>query len=434
MVKYLIIGAGLSGLSAAYKLEEKNENYLVIESESKVGGLCKTHSEHGFYFDYTGHLLFFKKKKIKEFVRDILVDNIIEDIRRKAAIYIKNRYIQYPFQQNLYGLPTEIIQECLVGFIEAYYKNEHLPPTKYNSFEDWILANLGEGIAKHFMFPYNKKLWTVDPSKMTCEWMGKYVPKPNLEEVIRGSISMDKSKVGYNVTFSYPKLGGIQVLPEGIAKKVRNIKLDERIIEIDLENKIVLSTKGEYEYQYLISSMPLKKFISIIKNVDRSIISAGQKLNNVSVLNFNLGIDRPNISDKHWVYLPEQKYSLYRVGFPMNFSPNVAPSGKSSLYAEIPYRQEWNIDKKAFINKGIEDLIDIGILLNRDEILVNKVIDIEYAYVIYDHQYSINVQKIKKYLNSKDVYTIGRYGNWEYTSMEDAILNGFNIVKNLTNV
>lgn len=422
----IILGAGLAGLSTAYHLELNGiTNYHIFEKESYTGGLCHSFRKGGFTFDYTGHLLHTKTDCVKELITKLLKDNVVVNTRN-SWIYSKGIYTRYPFQANLYGLPQEVICECLLSFTRAYYSDDSGKAIeRYESFEDWILSNLGEGIAKHFMIPYNTKLWTVHPREMTCDWMGQFVPKPNIEQVFRGALMDKADDLGYNVEFIYPKIGGIQALIDGFAAKVKNLYLNKRATKIHFEPKKVKFADGSnVDYDVLVSTVPIKSLMKMMPDSPVDLYEAAARLRCNSVLNVNLGINRPEITDKHWIYFPEEKYVFYRVGFPMNFSPYMTPPGMSSMYIEVSYPQGEQIDKGEVANRCIDDLIEIGILRNRNEIITQLILDIKHAYVIYDKNRKLILDVIQKFLQEHNIYSIGRYGSWGYSSMEDAILVG----------
>lgn len=441
MGSIIILGGGLAGLSTAWHLKKAGyNNYHLFEKESRVGGLTRSEIVNGFTFDYTGHLLHFKDKNIKETVLGLLGENI-GFIERNSWIYSKNVYTRYPFQTNTYGLPKEIIKECIIGFIESKYGRDGKNGGNSNTvesnsqqektFEDWIYENFGNGIAKHFMLPYNQKLWTVHPSEMTTEWMGRFVPRTSLEQILDGALSDQSNKVGYNANFYYPLNGGIEALPKAFASSLSNVHIDSEIQKIDLkEKKVTIKNGDEIGYDKLVSSLPLNILANSINVLPSNIKNSISNLKYNSVFNINLGVDR-NVSDKHWVYFPELEYSFYRIGFSSNFSPYMAPKGTSSLYIEIAYTDNRPIDKKRAVEKVKEDLIKAQILADSDRILVEKCFDIKCAYVIYDKNRTKSVNQIKDYLRENDIYTIGRYGSWEYSGMEDAIIQGKEIANEI---
>ncbi|NQE54749.1 hypothetical protein C5S29_14260 [ANME-1 cluster archaeon GoMg3.2] len=424
----IIIGAGLAGLSTGYHLTLKNANFKIYEMDSIVGGLCKSERINGFIFDYTGHLLHLHNGYVKKLLTKILGDKL-RKIKRNSWIYSNGVYTPYPFQVNLYGLPPEVIKECIIGLIKAKYTKSKKEPI---SFEGWIYKHLGKGIAKHFMVPYNEKLWTVPPVEMTCDWLRKYVPNPSLEEVLDGALQPPKKDYGYNIYFSYPIHGGIETLPKVFAEHVNNIELNKRIIGIDTHKKIIELNDGKKEsYDILISTMPLPELIKAIRDVPSDIEHASSKLNYASVRNINLGVKRQKLSEKHWIYFPEKEFIFYRAGFMSNFSPNMAPKDMSSIYVEISYSKNKPINEKNTFERVVEDLVKCNILRPTDEIVAKCQLDIKYAYVIYDKSYREIVGMIHNYLKNIDIYSIGRFGKWEYSAMEDAIFEGKEVADKL---
>lgn len=433
MKKIVIIGAGLTGLSTGYHAKQKNVGFELYEQESCVGGLCRTIENNGFYFDYSGHLLYLKNSYFQSLVRELLGDNI-NIIQRNSFIYFKGIFTRYPFQVNLYGLPPKVLKECLMEFVKAFYERKDLPTASYKTFYDWIVAKLGKGIGKHFMFPYNEKVWTVPTEELTCEWLSEYVPMPALEDVFNGSFFDQEKNYGYNATFWYPKTGGIQALCDAFAKQIQAIKLNEKLVRINLQKKVVEFVSGKNaEYGKLISTMPLEKLVKKLSgNVPAEVTQAAQKLRHNSLLILNLGVKGNGLTNKHWIYLPEKKYTAYRIGIYSNFSESMAPPGTSSYYVEIAYQKDWNINKEQIIERAINEIIEMGFIRKREDILLRDIVDIECAYVIYDKYYSVNRKVVMNYLNKHDIYSIGRYGNWEYTGMEEAMIQGKRAIDSLS--
>ncbi|MCK4533011.1 FAD-dependent oxidoreductase [bacterium] len=449
-MKIIILGAGLTGLSCAYHLKrkiKKNNNFSfgLYEKEDDAGGLCRSEISRNFIFDYTGHLLHLKSDYAKNLVKNLLKKNL-EKIKRNAWIYSKETYTPYPYQANIYGLPIKVVKECVEGFLKTGYclsgSSYNFQPDTYRSFYDWIINTFGEGFARHFMVPYNKKIWTVHPKEMTCEWMGKFVPLPKIREVLTGAFMPQGKTFGYNSYFYYPQKGGIQVLADALSGKVQsNLFLGKKIKEICLSKKIVEFTDGQQlKYDCLVSTLPLKEMIlKIIKKVPYQVKEKAKVLKCNSVLNINLGINRSNISDKHWIYFPEKEFIFYRAGFPMNFSSSMTPPGTSSIYTEIAYRKRGNtsgfsgkmIDGKKLTNRVVKDLIKARVLKKKDAILNTKILNIKNAYVIYDRKHKESTKVIHKFLQENKIYSIGRYGGWKYSTMEDAILEGREIANNL---
>lgn len=289
---------------------------------------------------------------------------------------------------------------------------------------------MGKGIAKHFMYPYNEKMWRVKPKEMTADWVSGFVPQPNLEEIIEGALHENKNNIGYNAHFWYPNKGGIEELPQSFLPFVENIEFKKEAVEIRIKSKKIIFADGTSEYyEILVSTIPLPCLIEMIHDCPLEITQQENKLRHTSVSAVCIGIDRLHITKEHWIYFPESDYVFYRVGFPMNLSPNMAPDGTSSICAEISYTQENPINESNVIERTFNDLKKTNLINGDDNILVTKLIDLEYAYVIYDRNRKKALSVIQNFLKHNHIYSIGRYGAWEYSTMEQAILDGKKIAE-----
>jgi len=416
--EFLIIGAGLAGLSAGYHLGKKD--HIIVEGNERIGGLCKSFQVDGFTFDCTGHLIHFRSEVGRKIITSLIEDKIQEH-QRKAAIFLENRFTDYPFQANTYGLPPEVIKECLLGYVNTLTRQHQ---TKIANFHDWIYETFGEGIAKYFMVPYNQKLWQHDLRDISLDWVNWSIPKPSVEEVINGALGIKNRQFGYNPVFYYPKKGGIGAFPNAIPVRGK-LLLNNPVEKINLNKKQVKLKDGQkIRYKYLLSTMPLNSFVRAVENPPSLFSSAYGRLEYISVLNINLGIEREKVIPYHWVYFPERNKPFYRIGCVSNISKNVAPKGTSSLFVEISLRSDEKHDVKKLTNQAIEALRDSKILRKGDKLAVIYPIVLNCAYVIYNKSRAKTVTHIQNYLNVQDVFSFGRYGSWIYSSMEDAVVQG----------
>jgi len=434
MAKIVIIGAGLTGLSAAYHLEQNNFfDYKLFEKNSQIGGLCRSVHQDGFTFDYTGHLLHINNNYFKEFIKTIFDFKNLHTVTRKSFIYSHDTYTPYPYQTNLYGLPADVITDCITGFIQRkkQYKNPKL-------YHQWVLKHFGTGFAKHFFFPYQQKIFDFNAKKLSSSWTQSFIPKTSLKTIIRGSLEQNQESIGYNKQFFYPKSGGIFSWLKKIAEKLTNpIHTNFCAKTIDMKEKTIIfehtnngNTHTE-KFDTLITTMPLDILLKSLKEPPHITLKhTSKKLLCNSVTNFNWGVFSKNNYKKHWIYYPEKKYPFYRMGFYHNFSPSMAPQGCSAIYGELSHVNK----SKNFINNKLKlSLKEAKKLLkiSDQEILTQKIIHIPHAYVIYDLWRDKNLPKIHKLLHANNIYSIGRYGQWKYSSMQDAILDGKSTIEQI---
>jgi UDP-galactopyranose mutase len=286
--------------------------------------------------------------------------------------------------------------------------------------------HFGSGITRHFMYPYNRKFWTVPPEQLIPDWTPAYVPLVNLRDVVDGAFAQDIRPLGYNSEFWYPRTGGMEQLVTAFTRQLHPVHTNHRVTAIDCDKRLVRFVNGNSaRFTHLVSSIPLIEMARLLKPVlPRPVAQAFRGLRYVSVYNVNLGIDRPAITDKHWIYFPEKSYCFFRVGFPMNFSYDVTPSGTSSMYVEVSYSRYRPLRRSTLARQIRKDLISAGLLRQDDRILVAQHNDIQYAYSMYDQDYRENVRIINEFLRRHDIWNAGRAGRWQYLSMEDVLLDG----------
>ncbi|MDE2291365.1 MAG: FAD-dependent oxidoreductase [Elusimicrobia bacterium] len=423
-VDVLVLGAGLAGLSAAYHLRRLSPglSVLVAEKERKVGGRAGTERKGAFLFDHTGHLLHLHDPYGKAFITGLLKGNLALH-ERSSWIHSCGVDTRYPFQANTYGLPRAAVAECLAGFARNLYRPRRLG--KAPSFMEWSLAAFGEGISRRFMFPYNEKLWRTPLDRLTTEWQGRFLPRPRAEEVLYGALADENRLFGYNAYFRYPKRGGCQALPDALAARVPGVRLGCAVREVDLaERTAVLEGLGEVRYEKLVTTLPLKEFLDLAGPLPAPVREARRALRWVDVHNLNVGVGRAHVSGKHWVYFPEKEYPFYRVGFMSNFASDLAPRGTSSLYIEVSRRPEERVDRAALERACLEGLRRSGLLKGSDRVLERLWLHIRCGYVIYDRARTPAVARIQRHLRARDVWSIGRWGGWKYSFMEETILDG----------
>jgi len=422
-----VIGAGLSGLSAAYHL---GSDYIVLEREAEVGGLCRSVATKGYVFDLAPHIFFTGNQYVSGLIDDLLHGDLVRQARR-AYIYLKGTYVEYPFEVNLHGLPRETVDECISGFKER-------GRTQPVNFLEWIHSTFGAGIAKHYMVPYNEKVWKYPLDQMNVDWIAGRVPVPSMDEMIRGAKEKVEKDYGPNAYFLYPRRGGIGAIADALASRVGNISLNSEAVEIDSEDpegvnvtyREDVGKKRTIKSDAVLSSMPLPEIVKIMRDAPNEVVEASERLVHNSLICVNIGVDRPRISDKHWLYFPESEYVFNRISFPMNFSGETAPRGRSSILVEVTYRgTRPNLEETKI--KVREGLIAAGILSEDDKIDVFDALDFKYAYVINDLDHRRNVAIIHDYLRGNRIHPMGRFGEWGYLNMDRSILSGRNAAEKI---
>lgn len=433
-----ILGAGLTGLSAAYHLAAAGVPFRLFERLACPGGHAVTIDDEGFRFDRTGHLLHLRDPEIRALALGWIGDDRLE-IQRRSLVWSNGTYTRYPFQANTFGLPPEVAYECLHGFVKAHFARD-VPPPK--NFEEFCLAHFGEGISRHFMIPYNTRLWGVPPSEITADWCSRFVPLPTLEDVLAGAVGLNDRELGYNVRFVYPRLG-IGVLSEGLAAAVEReaaralaglpgrgpaaIELSRAPRAIDWRSRTLHFDGESVRYDVLVSTAPLKALVGLLEGAPEPVRRAAEALRCTHLYYLDVALETPCERPLHWVYVPEAKYPFYRVGCYTSFSPALAPPGKGSLYVELADRAA--PDLEALVPVVAAGLVEMGLIRSPSAIRFVRLRRIDHAYVIFDHAYYGSLEVLRPFLEAQRILSVGRYGGWNYSSMEDALRFGRDAAK-----
>ena len=439
MTQNLVLGAGLTGLSTA---AHADVDVRVLEATPFIGGKARTRKRPGARFDITGHWLHLRDQQIQNWVEQ-LPGLTLARHNRKARVFSSGVYTLYPFQANTYGLPPAVAQACLQGFVDARLHDVELGPQAPSraepaTFADWIEQKFGRGIAEHFMFPYNEKIWTVHPRELSAAWCeSSYIPIPKVEDVIAGAVGASREALGYNTHFLYPDDGGGI---EGLAQAIRRtltieIECERAVACVDLAKRQVTTRDGEtIDYHKLVSTMALSSLIDACAkggDLPAEVAQARALLRSTTVSHLdvlakgsNHDIEGPwdGLGQPHWVYFPERQFPFYRVGSFSAVEPKMTDGDTRNFYVEIAHRGNRQVENE--VDACIAGLAEARLIDGVDSVLDVHVEHVPNAYVLQDPNYQNSRTILLDYLAKHHVLSTGRYGNWEYSAMEDALIHG----------
>jgi len=263
---------------------------------------------------------------------------------------------------------------------------------------------------------------------METSWLGGRVPFPDLEEMLDGALKPVPKPMGPNARFGYPLRGGFEALMKGWMPHLKgDVRLNSRVVQVSpSKHTVTLSDGSEMRYGHLVSTMPLPVLIKQIgSEAPASIRAAAQSLRHVSVRCVHIGVGRENLTEKHWIYYPEDTV-FHRIFVQGNASPHCNPPGGFGLTCEITYSPHKPLpcEGEDLIRKCIEDCHRVGIFKPEDPIWATAQVDMPYAYVVYDHGRSAAVKEIREWLGERDILLSGRYSEWEYYNSDHAFIAG----------
>lgn len=422
--KIVIVGAGPTGLGTAYRLKELGyKNFQIIEKENYVGGLSASFKDKkGFIWDIGGHVI----HSHFPFFNKVLKDNLKNQkytYNRQSYVYFKGKLIPYPFQNHIHNLPPQIFLECFWGVIKS-------PKSKNtNNFLNFINQSMGKGIAKHFMIPYNQKVWGYPLSKMSTSWISERVSTISPTSILKNIFTENAKNWGPNSRFIYPQRG-IGSLWKAIAKKIgaKSIYLNSNVKAVDTLHRIVTLEHGKgIKYDLLISTIPITELIKIVSVKPKNVENSSKKLVNNTAFFYGIGIIKKQKTNASWIYYPQKDISFYRATFLSNYSKYLTPKNSfSSILVEISSKQEPSSQTV------IDDLVKAKIIKKSE---IPNIVDIwkakaPYAYPIPTLNRDQYLKIIQKYLISKSIFSRGRFGAWKYevSNMDYSFMQGVEIV------
>jgi len=431
--RIVIIGAGPTGLAAGYRLRELGyTNFVVLEARHKVGGLASSEtSPNGFIYDIGGHVLFSHYPYFDRLF-DRLMGDEYQELLRESWVWMFDRFLPYPFQNNIKFLPKDVVLECLLGLIEA--QKEPLDKSRFENFEELILGVFGRGIAKHFMMPYNFKVWAHPPRLMNKEWIGERVATPPIERVL-GNVILDREDVswGPNATFKYPRYGGTGELFCRMRPYVEDqLRLCSAVASVDLKHKRVCLRDGRTEpYDVLLSTMPLDILVtSLVGEVPDCVRTQAARLRHSGSYIVGVGIEQECPSTKCWMYFPEDNCPFYRLTYLSNYSPDVVPDATSqySILAEISHSVHKPVSRATVVDDTIQGLINTRMISEEDRgsIVDAFLIERDYTYPTPSLERDEALSVVQPWLEGHDIYSRGRFGAWRYEvgNMDHSVAQG----------
>ena len=436
MKKIVIIGAGPTGLGAAYQLARLGyRNWRIFEKNDYIGGLSASFQDKkGFTWDAGGHILFSNNTEFNRIVDELMGDELLS-FNRESWIWLKESFIKYPFQNNFYMHPEkEMVLECIQGLLDTLTKKG---PCK--NFEEWIHHFFGEGIARHFMVPYNNKVWACPLSTMDYDWIADRISVIDIKRIISNIVTLkEDSDWGPNNTFHYPLHGGTGGLFNKFLPFTKgHLLLGKDVVRINTESREILFQDGErVTYDVLISTMPLSELIDKLDKKPGQIEKAQADFNWNGGYMVGIGINKPCPSKKNWIYFPQEDSPFYRVTYLSNYSPNMTPKGDYfSFLAETSFSEIKKVSRKTIVESTIKGLINSKLMKeeDRDCIVSTHLIEIPFSYPIPFSGRNAVLKKVQNFLEGRNIYSRGRFGGWKYEvgNMDHSVLQGIELVQKL---
>ena len=420
-MKIAILGGGISGTTLARLLAQDGHDVHVLEKAERPGGLCKSRRYGEFTFDEAGgHIVFSKDQPVLDWqlARCGGEAGTVRTVRN-TKIRWHDRWVPYPFENGVGHLTTQATVECLSGYIESYAQRKAGVPCPDN-FGDWIDWRMGSGFARHFMVPYNEKIWKCDLRTMASNWVAGRVPEAPIEDIVKSAVGIDTEGYTHQSVFWFPKHGGFEAMVHGTVAGGRFRLVCGAAIERVEKKGNGYAVNGE-AFDLVVNTVPLPQIEAAFVDIPGQIRQQIQALRPISLINLMIGVrlDEP-LPPLSWIYLPfPEQGPTNRVTYFSNYSPHNAPAGHGSFLAEVTHRGDLRPDR-AWAQGVVAALGRAGILVPEHVVLLEWC-DNEYAYIDQNLAFAERIASVRKWFDASGYLTFGRFGRYEYHNSDQCV-------------
>lgn len=434
-MKIAILGAGVSGLSLARFLVQAGIDQTslhLFEAGGEAGGLCRSKSVEGFTYDRAGgHILFSKDAAAMQWMKDEAGgDEAFVRRNRNTKIRFGDRWVHYPFENGIGDLPKEANFDCIAGYVKAWHERQSSGSEAPADFGSWVQWRFGDGIAKHFMDPYNEKIWKRPLEHITSDWVAGRVPDAPVEDVLRAAVGIRTEGYTHQAIFDYPKAGGFQPITDGMAANLGSqIRLNTPVTEVRQVGE-GWTVNGE-EFDRVVTTLPMDKLPDVVPEMPTDVAAAMRTLEYNGMVCVLIALDRPEHPDLSWIYLPHPEQGpANRITYMSNYSPGNAPEGKTSLMAEVTWPMHTPFPGPELEEEILAGLVHAG-LIKRSEVLFTDRETVSHAYVVFDAKYHARREAAFGWLDQVSLIPLGRFGRYEYDNSDQCVIKSRELAETL---
>lgn len=425
-MKIAILGAGISGMALARFLQQGGVpmgSLHLFEAGPVAGGLCLSKTVDGFTYDVAGgHILFSKDADAMQWMKDEAGgDDAFVERDRHTKIRFEDRWVHYPFENGIGDLPKDANFDCLKGYVEAWHARKMTGSEAPADFKNWIRWRFGDGIADHFMDPYNEKIWKRPLEQITSDWVAGRVPDAPVEDVLRAAVGIRTEGYTHQSIFYYPKTGGFQGITDGLAGTLESqIRLNTPVTSV--RRKADGWSVNDEDFDVVVNTIALTYLPEIIEGLPDDVARAMRELEYNGLVTYLVAMDREEHPNLSWIYLPQKKQGpANRVTYMSNYSPGNAPEGKTSFLIEITTPGGQPFPGQELEQEMLQGL-EVAGLLKRDEILFTDRSQVNHAYVVFDHEYHRRRGLVLDWMEAQGLNPLGRFGRFEYDNSDQCVI------------
>ncbi len=414
----VVLGAGPAGIGAGIGLGSRG---VVLDGCRDPGGLCRTIELDGAVFDLGGHSFHTPHPQVRELVFSEL--EMVEQ-RRDARCYCSGTMIPYPFQAHFRQLGDErVVRECLEGLSSVDQDS------RPGNFEEHLTGRFGAGIARHFLLPYNRKLWGTDLKRLAADWVGERVAAPEGAQERFAERGGKRSPLQADTSVAYPARGGFGEIMKALAKRLPDLRLGKTVERLFPGRREAVLADGEIlRWDRFVSTMPIDRLLSMLPDVPAGLRADVSRLRVLSLALVLVVVGHPVDTPIQRVYCADERMPGHKVVVNHNSSDFLRALPHHGILVEVSQSAEKSLPDDAHLEQQVvRGLLEMGLLASAAEVLRTKTVHVPNGYPIPTHDRNAIVSRVKCWLEERRICTVGRFGEWAYINSDEALHRGLSL-------
>lgn len=409
--RILILGAGPAGIGAGLAL---GDAAIVLEGSPDLGGLCRTIELDGAVFDWGGHSFHTHHAAIRDLVFGALE---MYEQTRDARCYFQGELIPYPFQKHFQQLRDPILRaECAAGLQTA-------PGGKdATHLEEYFEQRFGPGIARHFLLPYNRKLWGPELSQLAVDWVQERVAQPADSEP--PAPARQRTPLQGDSRVAYPARGGFGEVFRALAGRLSHLQLAQTVMAIHPLRRQLVTARGDvFVWSRIVSTLPIPKLLRLLTDVPAAIHEAASRLRALPLALVLIVVGHPVDTPIQRVYNAGSESPAHKIALNHNSSPFLRSLPQHGILAEVSLTSG-KLDQARLVQQVVQSLQRMGLIRGPEVVRTAQVRLVPLGYPLPTPERGAVVQRIKAWLAHRGIDSIGRFGEWAYINSDEALHRG----------
>lgn len=447
MTRAVVIGAGVAGLAAAFRLLQLRPDWSVeiLEADERAGGLAASWKVEGFSADLGPHRIYTELPEIEALLPELIEKEQQLTVPRRSELLLRGHFYRYPVRATELLRRMGPVTMARLGASAVLGKVAGALRGRADNYEQWMTASFGKGVYRLIIEPYTRKVWKIEPRELSAEVARVRVSAGNVNRLVKQLLGRSEGRKGTQSalsSFAYIR-GGVEGLVRALERRATQsgavIRLGCPVEGFTWDGRRltgVVSAGERYEADAIISTLPVTDLVRMLQPLapDEESVEAVGGLVYLGLILVGVVVKRPRFTPNSWIYFPEEEYIFNRSYEPRNFDPSMAPSDRSMVVFEVTARWDsglWAKPDEEVIAAVRADVLKTG-LVREEEIETAFALRVPHTYPLYATGYTDRLERAFRYLGRfPNLISTGRQGLFNHNNMDHSMLMGMRAAEEL---